>query len=47
MKRIEENNKTAVKTMIDWKFNPSKIENRVDSRKFSRNERKLLREYKF
>ena len=43
----EKNKKSAVDTMIDWKYDPSKIEKKVDERPFSEHEITILKNFRF
>lgn len=43
----DKNKKSAVDTMIDWRYNPSKIEKKVDDRPLSDYEISILKKLKF
>ena len=34
--------KSAIETMLDWKYNPGEIENKVDKRDFTKQEKKII-----
>lgn len=38
------NKKSAINTMLDWKYNPSEIEDRVDHREFTEKEKAVISE---
>ena len=40
-------NKSAVETMLSWKYNPSAIERKVENRSFTQKEIELIKNAKF
>ena len=47
MNKRETNKKSAIDTLLEWKYNPSEIERRVEERPLSEVQQKIIKTFKF
>lgn len=47
MKENKKKEESAIETVIKWNYHPSEIENRVDSKPFTKKEKELIEKMKF